>query len=73
MTSRLIQRLVGINARDPGCDACFEILDQYVEAVLRGEDAEQRFPDMATHLQQCDACREDTEGLLAAPSASLFE
>lgn len=66
MRSRLIQRCLGTDARDPGCEACFEVLDQYAEAVLRGEDAASLFAEMATHLQQCDACREDAEGLVAA-------
>jgi hypothetical protein len=66
MTSRLLQRLLGTSARDPGCEAGFEVLDQYVDAVLRGEDATTLFPEVAAHLQNCDACREDTEGLIAA-------
>jgi hypothetical protein len=66
MTSRLLQRLLGTSAHDPGCEAGFEVLDQYVDAVLRGEDAEALFPEVAAHLQNCDACREDTEGLIAA-------
>ncbi len=65
MTSRLMQRLMGTNARDPGCEACFEILDQYVDAVLHGQDAASLFPEVTAHLQNCDACREDTEGLIA--------
>jgi predicted anti-sigma-YlaC factor YlaD len=66
MTSRLLQRFLGTSARDAGCEAGFEVLDQYVDAVLRGEDAETLFPEVAAHLQNCDACREDTEGLMAA-------
>jgi len=61
-----IRRLVGGEARDPGCEACFELLDQYADALLRGEDAAARFPGVVAHIENCDACREDTEGLLAA-------
>lgn len=64
--TRFMQRLLGTNARDPGCEACFEVLDQYVDAVLRGEDAATLFPEVTAHLQNCDACREDTEGLIAS-------
>ena len=65
MTSKLVERLLGTDARDPGCEACFELLDQYADALLRGEDAESRFPGVVKHILQCEACREDTEGLLA--------
>lgn len=42
------------------------MLDQYVEAVVRGEDVAQRYAWVLTHLGYCDACREDAAGLLAA-------
>jgi len=72
MKSTLLERLLGTDSPDPGCEACFEILDQYAEAVLRGEDAASRFPDVVTHLTHCDACREDTEGFLAALRTPIF-
>jgi predicted anti-sigma-YlaC factor YlaD len=61
-----MQRLIGADTRDTGCEACFEVLDQYVDAVLDREDAALLFPEVATHLEHCDACREDTMGLIAA-------
>ena len=66
MTNRTLDRLLGTNDRDPGCEAAFEVLDQYVEARRRGAAVERRYPDFVTHIRNCDACREDTEGLLAA-------
>ena len=73
MKPTLLERLLGTAIPDPGCEVCFEVLDQYAEAVLHGEDVESRFPDVVTHLQQCDACREDTEGFLAALRAHILE
>jgi hypothetical protein len=61
-----IDRLLKTRDHDPGCDACFGVLDEYVDAVLRGDDPAGSYPDVATHLLHCDACREDTEGLIAA-------
>jgi len=61
-----IDRLLGSDQRDPGCDAGLDVIDRYCEAVLRGEDAAGRFPDFATHIHNCTACREDTDALLAA-------
>ena len=66
MSPNPIERLLGSDRRDPGCDAGLDVIDRYCEALLRGEDAAGRFPDFATHIHNCTACREDTEALLAA-------
>lgn len=63
---RFLSRALGIDAPDPGCEGAFDVLDQYVEAALRGEDTTATFAQAITHVQNCPACREDTEGLLAA-------
>jgi len=65
MNDDLRDRLLGGEASDPGCEACFELLDQYAEALLRGGDVARRFPGVVAHIASCAACREDTEGLLA--------
>ena len=62
-----LRRWLGTSGRDPGCDAAFAELDEYVDAVLREDDGiDQKFADLIRHAGNCDACREDTEGLLAA-------
>jgi len=66
MKEDLRHRLLGDDSRDPGCDAGFEVLDRYAEAVVRGEDAARLFPGITAHLASCAACREDTAGLIAA-------
>lgn len=67
MTDRhFLSRVLGSNAADPGCEGAFDVLDQYAEAVLRGEDTTATFAQAIIHVQNCPACREDTEGLLAA-------
>ena len=66
MSQSPLDRLLGHDDPDPGCDAGLEVIDQYCEAVRRGEDAAGRFPAFAAHLRNCTACREDTEALLAA-------
>lgn len=71
MKKELWERLLHTEDRDPGCDAGFAVLDQYVEAVLHGGDAAELFPEMTIHLKQCAACREDTEGLLDAMRKNL--
>jgi hypothetical protein len=51
------------------CEECFERLDQHVELVLAGADAEAAVPGMAAHLEGCPACQEDHASLLALVSA----
>lgn len=66
MTEGPLRKLLGTRGHDPGCDAAFEILDEYAEAVLRGEDVTVKYAQLITHAKNCVACREDTEGLVAA-------
>ena len=66
MTDSKLEKILGTSGRDPGCDAGLDVIDQYCEAVLRGEPVAERYSGFATHLRNCAACREDTEGLLAA-------
>jgi hypothetical protein len=66
MNEDLRRRLLGSDFRDTGCDAGFEVLDQYAEAVLRGDDVARLFPEVVAHLAGCVACHEDTEGLVAS-------
>jgi hypothetical protein len=59
----LIARLLGPAEPEVTCEECFELLDQYVDLELAGEDADARLPGMRAHLQGCPACHEDHESL----------
>jgi hypothetical protein len=59
----LIARLLGPAGAEVSCDECFELLDEYVELELAGEDADARLPGMRAHFEGCPACREDHESL----------
>ena len=59
----LIARLLGPAEPEVSCDRCFELLDQYVDLELAGEDADARLPGMRAHLEGCPACHEDHESL----------
>ena len=64
--------LLGPPGPEIGCDACFELLDEYVDAELTGRDADESVPGMGAHLAGCPACREEYESLreLAAGEAA---
>ena len=66
MTDPIFDRLLPTDDADAGCDAGYALMEQYVDAVLRGDDVELEYPGVVAHLRNCPACREDTEGLLAA-------
>jgi hypothetical protein len=59
----LINRLLGPFEPEVSCEECFELLDQYVDLELAGEDAAARLPGMRAHLQGCPACQEDHQSL----------
>jgi hypothetical protein len=59
----LIARVLGPAGPEVSCEECFELLDQYVELELAGEEADAHLPGMRAHLQGCPACHEDHESL----------
>jgi hypothetical protein len=59
----LIARVLGPAGPEVSCEKCFELLDEYVDLELAGEDADARLPGMRAHFQGCPACREDHESL----------
>jgi len=61
-----LEKLLGSSAPDPGCDAGLDVIDEYCDAVARGEALSARFAEFRTHLENCAACREDAESLIAA-------
>lgn len=44
------------------CDRCFDLVDQFAEAVLA--DPEAGDPAMRTHLAGCPACSEEARSLI---------
>lgn len=56
------------------CDEVLHVLDQFVEAFLRGEDVAKLMPLVQRHLEMCADCRQEFEALLrilrARPASS---
>jgi len=65
MTDPRLAKLLGNADPDPGCDHAGEMMDEYVELLLRDEPVPERLAEFVTHIANCTACREDTESLLA--------
>ena len=64
-----IERLLGPRGEELSCEMCFELLDEYVDRELHGDDADASVPGMRAHLDGCPACREDYASLRALASA----
>ena len=58
-----LERLLGPTGYQVSCEECCELLDQYVDLEVAGEDADGRLPGMRAHLEGCPACHEDHESL----------
>ena len=63
MTDPDLRALLGHPGPDPGCDACFEVMDEVAEAQVAGDDWSRRFPGVAHHVRDCRACQEDLAAL----------
>ena len=58
-------RLLGDAGTTIDCDACFDVLDRYVELELAGAAAAAAVPGLRDHLSACPACAEEYESLRA--------
>jgi hypothetical protein len=63
---------LGTGRPEVGCDECFELLDQYVDAKNAGSSNDQWRP-LEAHLQGCPVCHEEYESLLALTGNSPSE
>jgi hypothetical protein len=66
-----LDRFLGTDPADVGCEQAMGILHVYAELTASGEDVASRYPGVAAHLAACGPCGEDFRGLLAAITAGL--
>jgi hypothetical protein len=57
--------LLGPAGQEVSCDACFDVLDRYVELEVADADADAAIPGLRAHLDGCPTCREEHESLYA--------
>ncbi len=60
----MISMIMDTQEDDIDCDATFELMNQYAEMLLRGEDVAQILPKVHRHIQSCPDCLEELEALL---------
>lgn len=66
MMKNLIHKLAITEEEGISCDDVHEILDQFTELKMRGEDVAQLMPLVQRHLDLCTDCREEHEVLIQA-------
>lgn len=66
----LLRRLEMTQEEEYSCDEAHELMDQFAEMVMRGEDAAQIMPLVQHHLEMCPDCAEELEALLAILKAN---
>ena len=59
-----LELLAVSDTQEVSCDEIFAVLDQFVEAIHRGENVLLFMPLIRQHLDVCPACREQYEMLL---------
>ena len=61
---KILRALAITEEQEISCEDVFAVLDQFVEAVQRGENVLLFMPLVRQHLDICPACREEYETLL---------
>ena len=66
MMVSLINKLAITEEHEISCDDVHEILDQFTELEMRGEDVSLLMPLVQKHLDLCPDCGEEHEALIQA-------
>ena len=48
-------------AEEISCSECFDLISQYVDLEVAGEDVQEKLPKVRQHLDQCRVCHEEYE------------
>jgi hypothetical protein len=64
MMMKMLHSLAVTEEREISCDEVYAVLDQFAEAVMRGENVLPFMPLVRQHLEMCPDCREEYETLL---------
>jgi hypothetical protein len=62
----MLEQFLRTDPRDVGCSEAMAVLHVYVDLVVAGQDAADRYPGVADHLAACGPCGDDFAGLMAA-------
>ncbi len=60
---RWVQQIFRTEPEEISCSECFDLVSQYVDRELAGENVAESLRPVKQHLEQCRACREEYEML----------
>jgi hypothetical protein len=63
---RMIHMVEATAEIEIACQQAYQLLDQYAELLLRGEDPALLFPQVKQHVEMCMDCQEELTALLDA-------
>ncbi len=64
MIKDLLEILTKTHEEELPCDEVFELMDEFADAKLRGEDVAQLMPLVQRHLELCRDCIEEYDALM---------
>jgi hypothetical protein len=60
----LLKSVLETKEKEIDCHECYELLDQYVDFILAGNDPTEMMPDVREHLYHCACCTGEFEALM---------
>jgi hypothetical protein len=61
---KLMHAIIATSEVELGCDEVLQFIDQYAEAIERGENPEQWMPLVSQHMDICGECEEELQAVL---------
>jgi hypothetical protein len=71
LVEQLVKSLQVTQEEECACDEFHDLIDQYAETNIRGEDAARLMPLIKDHLEICHECCEEYEALLDVLQAAV--
>jgi hypothetical protein len=68
---RMLMNIVRTREKELDCGEVYQVLDEFAEAVTRGEDLTELLPMVKHHLELCRDCGEEFEALLRILEADI--
>ena len=62
---RWLHNIPGTQDEEISCSECFDLVSQFVDVELSGEQAGSQMPQVKQHLEHCPTCRAEYETLRA--------
>jgi hypothetical protein len=70
LLKRMVCEIITTHLDEIGCEECYGYVERFAELTLSGEDPGGTLPSVHDHLQHCADCRQESEALLSALSAT---